>query len=132
MPIVEEQSGLAQVPHALVEVSTLRCLLHACPMRGAWLQVSPAQLSVLAANASVCSAQPDAPASSVSMSLNSDSRCERHCLLADATLLHTITDQHFKILQCDDTALEVNQLLFERLLAVDDVDTVYTNCSGLH
>eukprot|EP00891_Asterochloris_glomerata_P008714 jgi/Astpho2/8714/e_gw1.00128.54.1_t len=35
-------------------------------------------------------------------------------------------------LQCDDAALEVNQMLLERLLAVDDVDTVYTNCSGLH
>ena len=39
MPVVEERSGLAQVPHALVEVSTLHCLLHACPVRGARLPV---------------------------------------------------------------------------------------------
>lgn len=36
------------------------------------------------------------------------------------------------LVECDDAALEVNQMLLERLLAVDDVDTVYTNCSGLH
>ena len=55
-----------------------------------------------------------------------------HRLLVDATLLHTVRDKHFELLQCDEAALEVNQMLFEKLLAVDDVDTVYTNCSGLH
>lgn len=31
----------------------------------------------------------------------------------------------------DDTVFEANEALLERLLAVDDVDAVYTNCDGL-
>jgi len=31
----------------------------------------------------------------------------------------------------DDGAFEANEALLERLLAVDDVDAVHTNCAGL-
>ena len=31
----------------------------------------------------------------------------------------------------DDAAFETNEALLERLLAVDDVDVVHTNCAGL-
>lgn len=34
-------------------------------------------------------------------------------------------------LQVDDPAFEVNESILERLLAVDDVDAVHTNCAGL-
>jgi transcriptional/translational regulatory protein YebC/TACO1 len=31
----------------------------------------------------------------------------------------------------DDALFEANEAMLERLLAVDDVDAVYTNCAGL-
>lgn len=31
----------------------------------------------------------------------------------------------------DDAVFEANEALMERLLAVEDVDAVYTNCDGL-
>lgn len=31
----------------------------------------------------------------------------------------------------DDAVFEANENMLERLLAVDDVDAVYTNCAGL-
>ena len=33
--------------------------------------------------------------------------------------------------QVDDSAFDANEALMERLLAVDDVDAVHTNCAGL-
>jgi hypothetical protein len=35
------------------------------------------------------------------------------------------------VLQCDDQAYDQNEQMLERLLAVDDVDDVHTNCAGL-
>ena len=35
------------------------------------------------------------------------------------------------VLQCDDQAYDQNEQMLERLLAVDDVDAVHTNCAGL-
>ena len=34
-------------------------------------------------------------------------------------------------LQVDDSAFDANEALMERLLVVDDVDAVHTNCAGL-
>ena len=33
--------------------------------------------------------------------------------------------------QVDDAAFSINEAILERLLAVDDVDAVHTNCAGL-
>lgn len=33
--------------------------------------------------------------------------------------------------QVDDAAFTVNEAILERVLAVDDVDAVHTNCAGL-
>jgi hypothetical protein len=35
------------------------------------------------------------------------------------------------LLQVDDAAFEKNEALFEKLLGLDDVDAVHTNCVGL-
>ena len=35
------------------------------------------------------------------------------------------------VVQCDDQAYEQNEQMMERLLAVDDIDAVHTNCAGL-
>lgn len=35
------------------------------------------------------------------------------------------------VLQCDDKAYEQNEHMLERLMAVDDIDNVHTNCAGL-
>ena len=35
------------------------------------------------------------------------------------------------LLQCDDRAYDQNEQMLERLLAVDDVDAVHSNCAGL-
>lgn len=39
--------------------------------------------------------------------------------------------QQCPILQVDDAAFEKNEALFEKLLGLDDVDAVHTNCAGL-
>ena len=35
------------------------------------------------------------------------------------------------VLQCDDQAYDQNEQMMERLLAIDDIDAVQTNCAGL-
>ena len=46
----------------------------------------------------------------------------------------TITFQYGNIfsLQVEDSAFESNESILERLLTVDDVDAIHTNCAGLH
>ena len=34
-------------------------------------------------------------------------------------------------LQCDDKAYDQNEQMLDRLMAVDDIDSVHTNCAGL-
>ena len=34
-------------------------------------------------------------------------------------------------LQVDDAAFATNEAILERLLSVDDVDSIHTNCAGL-
>lgn len=36
-----------------------------------------------------------------------------------------------RCMQCDDHAYAQNEQMLERLMAVDDVDHVHTNCEGL-
>lgn len=35
------------------------------------------------------------------------------------------------VLQCDEQAYDQNEQMMERILAVDDVDAVHSNCAGL-
>lgn len=35
-------------------------------------------------------------------------------------------------IECDDDTFAQNTDLYERILAVDDVDSVYSSCDGLH
>ncbi len=35
------------------------------------------------------------------------------------------------LLQVEDSAFEMNESIIERLLTVDDVDAIHTNCAGL-
>ena len=40
-------------------------------------------------------------------------------------------DLHDTLLQVEDSAFEMNESIIERLLTVDDVDAIHTNCAGL-
>ena len=35
-------------------------------------------------------------------------------------------------IECDDDVFALNNDLYERIMAVDDVDSVYSSCDGLH
>ena len=42
-----------------------------------------------------------------------------------------VPNVHDALLQVEDSAFEMNESILERLLTVDDVDAIHTNCAGL-